>query len=160
MTVLRNLLRDLGQTLNKLNTSYFSVENMEAIQNSIISNVYNFSKEKFKIDRQSDQEVGIAMREIWRQYCEYPQIDTNENIQIEINRLNDILVQKAVVAIIKRIRVHQKYLKDKNTGYSLNDRPEPVGTAGGRLSNPNNQRSINNIGVPHTYPVDFSNLPW
>jgi hypothetical protein len=162
MTVQRELIRDLGQSINALNSNFFSSENMTAIQVSIQKNVYNFSKEKFRIDRQSDQEVGITMREVYRQYAQYPQIDTVQNLQIEIQRLNDILVEKAVVSVIKNIRVHQKYMSDRERGYALQDRPMTVTMAGSRLNDPHSIRNTNNIGgsIDRGSSPDFSHLPW
>jgi hypothetical protein len=163
MVLQRNLIRDLGQSINALNSIFFSTENMDAIQASIIKNVYNFSEEKFQISRQSDQELGIVLREVYRQYSEYPQIDTVENIQKEINRLNDILVEKSVVAIIKNIKTQKKYIEDRDRGFQLQAPPIQTAVRGSRLSDPNTERSINNLGAdkPHEYDKSmFDNLPW
>jgi len=163
MVLQRNLIRDLGQSINALNSTFFSTENMDAIQASIIKNVYTFSEEKFQISRQSDQELGIVLREVYRQYSEYPQIDTAENIQKEVNRLNDILVEKSVVAVIKNIKAQQKYIADRDRGFQLQAPPIQTGVRGNRLSDPNTERNINNLGAdkPHVYDENmFDHLPW
>lgn len=152
MTILFHLIKHLGESLNSLNTTFFSTENVESIQVSIPKNVSNFSIEKFNIGRQSDQELYIAMREIYRQYAEYPQVNSIENIQKEVHRLNDILTEKAVVGIIKKIRSHQKYLSDRTRGYALQNPPIFDNSKGEKLGNPMSENNKNNIGINQNYP--------
>lgn len=158
MGIRRELIRDLGESLNKLNTTFFTDENINAIQMSLIQNVKNFSEEHFEIGNQSVQELGIIMREVYKNYSIYPGVDTDQNIITEIQRLDNIIVEKATIFIIKKIRVQQKYLQDKYRGsYNLETRPEPVNTRGTRLSH---SRFDDNLGVHKIEKIDLDKLPW
>lgn len=116
------MIKGLGQQLSTLNMAYFSKSNRNNIQNAIRRRVYELSNGKYIISPQNEQELMIIMREI---YIENSLNYTDEQmIRSEIEKLNNIVIDKSVVMIIRSISGYFQFLADQNT--SLKPMEPPV----------------------------------
>lgn len=111
---------------NRLNTLYFSQKNIDNIQNAIRRNVYEISKGKYLIARQSEQELENIMRYTYIEHS----LNSMENITQQIKKLNDMVISEAVRKILPNIRFHQYYLNDKFSERTLMDIPKNTSTYG------------------------------
>jgi len=100
-----------SQTQNTLSITFFSKENIDIIQKNIIYDVYLKSNGKYKIQRQSDQELIIIMRSYYYQYAKNSEI----NIKEQIRELNKMVSDWSVNEIIKNIQQHDGYKESVST---------------------------------------------
>lgn len=100
---------NISQSISNTNLSniFFSINNIEKIQLSIIMKVYKDSDNRFQINKQSEQELLIIMRSIYLQYSKNLDI----NIQEQINQLNKLVIDWAVENIISNIEQYLSYKK-------------------------------------------------
>lgn len=100
---------NISQSISNTNLSniFFSINNIEKIQLSIIMKVYKDSDNRFQINKQSEQELLIIMRSIYLQYSKNLDI----NIQEQINELNKLVIDWAVENIISNIEQYLSYKK-------------------------------------------------
>jgi hypothetical protein len=96
----------------QLSTAYFSKENIDKIQCSIINEVYKKSNGKFEIGKQSDNELIIIMRSYYLQYGK----NLPDNIDVQVNKLNNMVINWSSDEIITNI---EQYLKYKETVSTL-----------------------------------------
>ena len=110
---------------NLLNTNYFSQRNRDNIHNAIRRNVYEISKGKYLIGRQSDQELSNIMRYIYVEHSVNAIDHTNPSlITQQIKFLNNLVIKEAVTKILPSIDFYQYYLQDKFSERSLFDIPK------------------------------------
>lgn len=100
-----------SMTQNTLSITFFSKENIDIIQQNIISDVYLKSNGKYKIKRQSDQELIIIMRSYYFQYAK----NSENNIKNQIIELNKMVTDWSVNEIIKNIQQHDGYKESVST---------------------------------------------
>ena len=91
-----------------LNTVYFSQSNLDNIQNQIVNQVYLMSGGKYKIDRQSDDQVKIVMRSY---YLMFGRNDPNK-VSEELQELNGRVVGYCAAKVYSEVDFHMFYLKD------------------------------------------------
>lgn len=96
---------------NLLNQVYFSQENIDLIQELIRYSVWEGSKKKYVIDRQSDTELQLIMRSIYFSYSK----NLPYNIKEQVDELNDLVVQDSVPKIMSQVEQHVYYLFDAST---------------------------------------------
>lgn len=100
-----NISQSISNT--DLSNIFFSINNIEKIQLSIIMKVYKDSDNRFQINKQSEQELLIIMRSIYLQYSK----NLNTNIKEQINELNKLVVDWSVENIISNIEQYISYKK-------------------------------------------------
>jgi len=94
---------------NTLSKSFFSPENISALQNAIRHGVFESSGEKkWLIDDQSVEELQIVMRSIYLQYAK----NLETNIPGQINDLNGLVIDWCVPHILSELSMYHYYLKD------------------------------------------------
>jgi len=110
---LNKMTRKEESTLGKL---FFSKQNLDFLQDSIIYSVYENSELNFRISRQSDVELSLVMQNIYEEH------DTNKqsNLAERVNELNKLVLKLVVPHIISGIIARLKYLKDAS------EFPEPI----------------------------------
>ena len=91
-----------------LSTAFFSSINKEYIHNQIIFNVYEKSKGKYKISKQSDEELFLVMHKV---FIDHRQL-TFETIENQIKKLNQNVLNLVVPSIICSIESYLYYRKD------------------------------------------------
>jgi hypothetical protein len=128
------LIKGLGQTLNPINMAFFSRTNREIIQNAIRRRVYTISKGKYNIAPQHEQELMIIMREIYKE-----PVLAREHIR----NLNEMIIDRCVVQVIRTISGYMQYLADQSRGIQPMSKPlftSRTGTRGGNGIIPNNKQ--------------------
>ena len=96
------------QETSELNQLFFSKKNMDNIQNMIRYNVYQKSKNKYIIDKQSDVELEIIMRSIYLQHS--PNLPNKTKEQIEY--LNTLVMNWCSEKIIPEVEQYLGYIKE------------------------------------------------
>lgn len=91
-----------------LNTVFFSDDNIEIIQKAIHDQVFLMSGNKYKIDRQSDDDLKIIMRSYYLSYGENRPDKVSENLA----DLNSRVIGYASAKIYSEVDFHMFYLKD------------------------------------------------
>jgi hypothetical protein len=95
---------------------FFSLNNIDLLQQGIRNKILNVTNGKINISRQSDDELKIIMRSIYFQYGQ----NRNENIKEQVLDLNTRVIEWSVPQIISNFKQSQQYIKDIST------LPEPL----------------------------------
>jgi len=114
---------DSIQEANPLSAAFFSLANMENIQQLLQKGVFSNSAARYVIGRQSDTELLIIMRGLYLQFARYNP-SSKQSIQDETQRLNQMVVDFCVPKIISSIMQYKDYLRDIST--PLQFPPAPV----------------------------------
>ena len=94
-----------------LSKAYFSKENIQIAQNGIRAGVHKMSNEKYIIAPQNIDTLKIIMRSIFIQHAEH-----NENdITGQIVKLNNLVLDYAVLNVYNEIDGYVKYCRDQST---------------------------------------------
>jgi hypothetical protein len=101
---------------NELSELFLSSVNVDILQDAIIGLVYEKSKHKYVIDRQSDTELRIIMRSIYLEHGRHKIYGTID----EVKRLNGLVLQFAVPRIMQEIQLYMTYKND------VDKIPEPL----------------------------------
>lgn len=106
---------------NILARVYFSMENIQIIQNGIRAGVYKMSGNKYVISVPNIDNLKIIMRSIYLQYAEhYP-----TNITKQVERLNKLVLDYAIPSIYNEAVGYEKYLFDQSTLVVPLEREQP-----------------------------------
>ena len=96
---------------NVLAQVYFSVENIQIIQNGLRAGVYKMSNNKFVIAPQNMDTLKIIMRSIYLQYAEHYE----ENITGQVERLNKLVLDYAIPTVYAEAVGYLKYCQDQSS---------------------------------------------
>jgi len=96
---------------NTLSMLFFSVDNINNIQNQIRYNIYKSSNNTHIIDEQNYSEIQIIMRSMYLQFS--PNLQTN--FKEQIGYLNKLVVDWCVPKILSEIEQYNGYIKDVQT---------------------------------------------
>ena len=94
-----------------LSRAFFSVANMQALQNGIRAGVYNSSSGQYIIGEQNYDELKIIMRSIFLQNSK----NLPSNITQQISELNDDVLEYAVRQVYREAEGYMKYQRDVST---------------------------------------------
>ena len=94
-----------------LSETYFSLENIEIIQNAIRANIYEKTNKKYIIDKQDYDQLKIIMRSIFLQNS----LHQNNNIKEQITSLNEIVIDYCVPKVYSELMAYIKYKEDITT---------------------------------------------
>ena len=95
----------------QLSNAFFSVKNIQIIQNGIRSGVYNKSNKQYVIGEQNPDELQIIMRSIFLQYSK----NLPDNIPQQINDLNKNVFDYAINQVYGEADGYMKYKRDAST---------------------------------------------
>lgn len=107
----QDMRQDLIGHLHKetpLNKLFFSPENVESLQNQIISQVNAMSGGKYNIDRQNEDDLKIIMRSYYLMFGK----NNPNNVNAELQDLNSRVVGYSAGKIYSEVDFHMFYLKD------------------------------------------------
>jgi hypothetical protein len=90
---------------------FFSVKNVQIIQNALRAGVYKMSQEKYIIDEQNKDIINIIMRAMFLQHS----INQPDNLTQQIIDLNKIVVDYCVPKIYSEVEGYINYKKDAST---------------------------------------------
>jgi len=94
-----------------LSNTYFSLENIEILQNAIRAEIYKKTNKKHIIPNQSYDQLKIIMRSIYLQYS----INRDDNIKGQIERLNKLVLDFCIPQIYSELTSYIKYKRDIST---------------------------------------------
>jgi hypothetical protein len=90
---------------------FFSVKNVQIIQNALRAGVYQMSQQKYIIDEQNKDVINIIMRAIFLQHS----INQPDNLTKQIVDLNKIVIDYCVPQIYSEVEGYINYKKDAST---------------------------------------------
>lgn len=91
--------------------TFFSRENVDIIHQGLINYVYNKSNGKYKIGKQSEQELSIVMRSIYLTNGK----NLNFNIKEQVKELNREVIEWCAERIIINIQQYLEYKTNVST---------------------------------------------
>jgi hypothetical protein len=97
---------------NTISEGYFSMSNIQSIQDALKSGVYRVSEGKFVIAPQNVDFLKIIMRNIYLQNVEY---NLRESAELEIQRLNQLVLEQLIPKLHAESIGYFKYLQDQST---------------------------------------------
>ena len=104
---------------NNLSNTFFSKENINKIQQGIITGVDKISNGRFKISKQDEDTLKIIMRRIFLQNSK----NNNINIPQQIDVLNKLVLDYCIPQIYSEAQGYIKYKNDVSTLAVPIDRP-------------------------------------
>lgn len=116
-----------------LSKTFFSKENINLLQNTIIQKIRFKSNNNYLIDRQSDEELIIIMRSIFLTNSK----NNDTNIKLQIKELNHLVLEYCIPNIITNIKQHLQYLEDIDKPVIPIEPPKNVSIAGEKTLQPN-----------------------
>lgn len=110
ITEYRNPLSGIWED-NILSKVFFSVENIQILQNGIRAGVYEMSGKKFFIAPQNVDTLKIIMRSTYLQYSEHREYD----ITGQVERLNHLVLNYCIPTVFSEAVGYEKYRLDQST---------------------------------------------
>lgn len=91
-----------------LSRAFFSPENLDAIQSGLMAAA---GSNGYKISRQSDEHIAIAMRYVYQEHGHTP--------QASVGFLDDLVLKLVVPSLLANIKHYLFYLRDQSTSNIL-----------------------------------------
>ena len=104
---------------NPLNCSFFSMNNLDKLQNEIIKNVFEQSNGKYKIQKQDEEQLIIIMRSMYLMYSK----NQSCNIEEQVQQINNEVIKYCVPNILNNVLQYIGYMNDRESVPFL---PNPV----------------------------------
>jgi len=102
-----------------LSRTYFSLENIDIIQNAIRAEIYKKTNNKYIIDKQDYDQLKIIMRSIFLQHS----VHQDHNIKNQIQTLNDMVLDYCIPKVYSELISYLKYKEDISTLATPMDNP-------------------------------------
>jgi hypothetical protein len=100
--------------------AFFSLENMDIIQNRIIISVYLKSNKTLRVNKIKNETLLQVMNSIWTNFCRFLPYDLKE----QIDELDNRVVEYIVPLLLKESQFYFNYLRDSDrTNLPQLDRP-------------------------------------
>ena len=96
---------------NVLAQVYFSVENIQIVQNGLRAGVYQMSDNHYLVPPQNIDTLKIIMRSIYLQYAKHYATDITKQVE----ELNKIVLDYAVHSVYNEAHGYMKYLQDQSS---------------------------------------------
>lgn len=112
-----------------LSKTFFSVENINIIQNGIRAGVYKMSNGRFNVAPQDPTNLKIIMRSIFLQYA----ANNPQNIRGQINSLNKLVLDYCIPNVHNEAIAYLKYKNDVSTLAVPESRPINVSNKGDKI---------------------------
>jgi hypothetical protein len=94
-----------------LSNLFFSLKNVQIIQNALRAGVYNYSNKKYLIDEQHPDSLNIIMRAIFLQNSK----NQPDNLTQQINELNKLVINYCVPKVYSEVEGYINYKRDAST---------------------------------------------
>ena len=112
-----NKVYDIQKTCNDndnyvdlMKEAYFSLENMDIIQNMIIKEVFLRSNETLRINKIKSETLIQVMNNIWTNFCRFLPYDYKE----QIRELDKKVMEYLVPLLLKESEFYKNYLRDSD----------------------------------------------
>ncbi len=122
-----------NQQRSKLSDMYYSQTNIDFLQNEIINQIYKKTSGKYRIVKQSEDELVIVMKSIFLQYAR----NNDNEIQLQVNNLNKHVLDYCVDNVYVNLLQYVKYIDDITKEQTVIDRPQNVDIKGSKTLMPN-----------------------
>lgn len=109
-TTFRNATEGLW-TENNLSNTFFSIQNIQIIQNGIRAGVYKRSNGQYLIGPQDCDSLKIVMRSIFLQYA----ANQPNNISQQVYELNKMVLDYCIQQVYSEAQGYMKYINDVST---------------------------------------------
>ena len=96
---------------SKLSDTYFSMQNIQIIQNGIRKGVYDKSQSRILVDNQPEDQIITVMRAMYLQYSKNLEI----NIPQQIQELNNFVLSYCINHVFNEAVAYLKYKEDAST---------------------------------------------
>jgi hypothetical protein len=106
-----SIRRDLVGHLHKttiLNEIFFSADNIAKLQQDIQDQVFLMSGNKYRVDKQDEQQLKIIMRSYYLMYAENNDFKVSE----ELESLNKRVIGYAAAKVYSEVEFYQFYVQD------------------------------------------------
>jgi hypothetical protein len=94
-----------------LSNLFFSLKNVQIIQNALRAGVYNYSNKKYIIDEQHPDSLNIIMRAVFLQNSK----NQPDNLTQQINELNKLVINYCVPKLYSEVEGYINYKRDAST---------------------------------------------
>jgi hypothetical protein len=101
---------DLNNYAELMREAFFSAENMDIIQNTLIKTVFYKSEEKIRINKIKNETLIHTMNSIWTNFCRFLPYDLKEQIE----ELDDKVVEYLTPLLLKEYQFYMNYLRDSD----------------------------------------------
>lgn len=106
---LTSISRSLNQPLSPLMAAFFSIANVDVIQNMLKAEI--IQRTRYAIDRQSDTDLQVIMRKVYAEHASNSGA-TEDAIRAEVRRLNRIVLGVVVPMVASGVAGYLNYLRD------------------------------------------------
>jgi hypothetical protein len=113
----------------QLSDAFFSIKNIQIIQNGIRAGVFNKSNQQYVVAEQNMDELQIIMRAIFLQYSK----NLPTNIPDQIQELNKVVLDYSINQVYGEADGYMKYKRDASTLVVPLAMPIMVSTSGKQL---------------------------
>mgnify|MGYP001440248923 CR=1 FL=1 len=103
-----------GWEKNELSDAFFSIKNIEILQNDIREGVFKQTNGRFLISKQDESTLKIIMRSVFLQHSK----NLRTHIREQIYELNKIITDYAIPQIIGEANSYIKYKHDSSKMYT------------------------------------------
>ena len=94
-----------------LSNLFFSLKNVQIIQNALRAGVYNYSNKKYIIDEQHPDSLNIIMRAVFLQNSK----NQPDNLTQQIDELNKLVINYCVPKLYSEVEGYINYKRDAST---------------------------------------------
>jgi len=94
-----------------LSSVFFSLDNIEILQNALRAQVYNKTNKKYIIDKQNYDQLKIIMRGIYLQHA----LHKDDHIKEQVETLNKLVLDYCVPQLYSELMSYMKYKEDITT---------------------------------------------
>jgi hypothetical protein len=94
-----------------LSNLFFSLKNVQIIQNALRAGVYNYSNKKYVIDEQHPDSLNIIMRAVFLQNSK----NQPDNLTEQISDLNKLVINYCVPKLYSEVEGYINYKRDAST---------------------------------------------
>jgi len=109
-TTFRNATEGLW-TENSLSQTFFSLQNIQIIQNGIRAGVYKRSNSQYLIGQQDCDSLKIIMRSVFLQHAS----NQPNNISQQVYELNKMVLEYCIQQVYSEAQGYMKYINDVST---------------------------------------------
>ena len=102
-------------TENAVSQTFFSVENMQILQNAIRAEVYKRSNGEYQIGQQNNDELKIIMRALYLESS----VNLPYDVRQQVEALNQHVLNHIVPRLMNEIRAYLKYKRDASNMYTI-----------------------------------------